>query len=242
MLQVVLDGQKRRHNPMPLNRVQFDSNNNVNVVGGLTAPNLVARQGTAGPIDLSSSPSVLGTGMDLITPASIGGDGLLSLSGGNIAFQSSKIINVNKSFSSLYDNYKIILNVNGAPGYGNINLRLRSAGTDISSSTYSYSQIYFTSIVGGTRTLLTTSLVVGYAIGTPNIGTNFVIDMCSPFINQATSYNSLGGYADIAGTNIEVDHYYGTQLSTTSFDGFTLYTDNARAMNGSLRIYGYRNQ
>ena len=77
---------------MPLNRVQFDSNNNVNIVGGLTAPNLVARQGTTSPINLSSSSSVTGTGMDLITPASIGGDGLLSLSGGNIAFQNTKII------------------------------------------------------------------------------------------------------------------------------------------------------
>jgi hypothetical protein len=227
---------------MPLNRVQFDSNNNVNVVGGLTAPNLVARQGTTGPIDLSSSSSVLGTGMDLITPTGVAGDGLLSLSGGNVSFQGSRSVSINGCFNSTYDNYKIVLNQNISEGNENLFMRFRSAGITNSSATYSHAILIVSSSVTGGNSTLGSSGIIGKITSPLYAGANATIDVCSPFINQMTTYTSATGSAAFATGQIEMYYIYGTQLSRTSFDGFTIFSSSSWLLTGSLRIYGYRNQ
>lgn len=228
---------------MPLNRVQFDSKNDVNVLGSLAAPNLVARQGTTAPINLSSSSSVLGTGMDLITPTSVAGDGLLSLSGSSVSFQGSRSVSVNGCFNSTYDNYKIVLNQDISEGNQNLFIRFRSAGIPNSSSTYSSAILIIgSSVTGGSGGQLTSSGIIGKVTSSLAAGANATIDVCSPFINQMTTYTSATGSAFFATGQTEMYYIYGTQLSRTSFDGFTIFSSSSFLLTGSLRIYGYRNQ
>ena len=223
---------------MPLNRVQFDSNNNVNVVGGLTAPNLVARQGTTGPINLSSSPSVLGTGMDLITPASVVN---ATLSGGEISFSATNSISVNRCFSSTYDNYYISLEC--ASDLNNtLQFRMRSNGLDATGATdYGYTGWFAGG--GNTSGILAASVGSSSALFSftglqpDRVGLN--LNVYSPAIAQ---YTTITGIAARSTSGVVVLLQGASHKVNAAHDGFTLSVDGGISkITGKLRIYGLRN-
>ena len=217
---------------MPLNRVQFDSNNNVNVVGGLTAPNLVARQGTTGPINFSSSSSVLGTGMDLITPTSVVG---ATLSGGEVSFTAATIVSMNGCFTSTYQNYRVVLSQT-AQSAGAMNyMRFRAAGADTSTSTYLYvygrNSSTVNDVVGGTAAQFQTF----YADATRASHGTIDIFRANSSANAGIRGQTFGVDGSFVAYNIG-----GLCTQATAHDGFTIYP-NSGNITGTLRVYGLRN-
>lgn len=214
---------------MPLNRVQFDSNNNVNVVGGLTAPNLVARQGTTGPINLSSSPSVLGTGMDLITPTSVVGSGV-TLSGGQVSFNAATTVSVNGCFSNVYDNYQIVLRITGSTGI-NAFMRLRAFGSDTLTNYVSTWSQLGASYVSGTSTAYFEYGILRAVTG------NYILNLSGPNLTATTSLTSQGTDHNATSAGMICN---GRQIDPTQFDGFSLFSNTGNST-GTIRVYGLRN-
>lgn len=166
------------------------------------------------------------SGLNIVTPTSIANSGgSASASGGAVTFTGVTSISLNGVFTSTYDNYKIIINSTGSAG-SNGGLRLRSAGSDNSTNTYSALGFYMS---GATVTGLS-SLDTSWNYSTLTTQTYTVYDIFSPFLSEYTR-------GDIA--------QYGSRYSlvfsaTTSFDGLTIFPGSGN-ITGKIRVYGYKN-
>ena len=81
-------------------------------------------------------------GLSLITPTSItatGGSATSSISStGTVSFTSASAISLNGVFSATYENYRVIFKGSLTTGSQDLKLRLRSSGSDNSTSNYFY--------------------------------------------------------------------------------------------------------
>jgi hypothetical protein len=177
-------------------------------------------------------------GFNLITPTSIAySNGSASASGGAVTFSGVSSVSLNGCFSATYDNYRIMLNITSATvGSQAVVMRMRSTGTDNSSSLYGITQIYSvfsgTSISAGNNSSAATSWVIKYLNDTAS--TSAALDIIAPNLTARTIMQSNGANLDAWSI------YMGNHNSTTQFDGFSVYLASGN-MTGTLRVYGYRN-
>ena len=146
-------------------------------------------------------------------------------------------------FTSTFDNYKLIINMTNNSVNGSMGLRMRSSGTDNSSSNYtyaglnSYSGSAITSSVnsGGTTTsfLVHTMDTVNYA----NMPVTF--EILQPFLSYRTTY--YGFLPNPVSPQSYFDYIGGAMSVTTSYDGFSIFNGAGGTLSGNLRVYGYRN-
>jgi hypothetical protein len=181
-----------------------------------------------------SGATVIGAGMDLITPTSVAGSGV-TVSGGLVTFTAASTVSVNGCFTSTYDNYRVVAAFVTSSNTLQMNLRYRVGGTDNTGAT-SYSirggdQGAFGSIGADGNTF---PILSGYT------GGNFLtMDSLNPFASQYTQ----GGFNTMSATvAVAAAARFGSLVhtSTTSFDGFTIYIASG-TFTGTLRVYGYRN-
>lgn len=169
-------------------------------------------------------------GLAKIVPSSVAvGSGTGSADAfGTVTFSGASSVSLNGVFSSAYDNYKIIYNLN-AGTYSDVFLRLRNAGVDATGSNYYWSALYMTGTTlanNGGSTSATSSTFATVSTGGTSQGS---WEINSPFLARITSGNrmntnpSLGEFA-----------FFGHTLAN-SYDGFTA-TGN---LTGTLTVYGY---
>ena len=179
--------------------------------------------------------SVSGGGMDLITPTSVAGTGV-TFSGGAISFSAATSISVNGCFSSVYQNYKILIDYTspGAPGFY---YRFRTGGVDNSTSNYQW-QRHQASGASVTAALASSQNTLGGWGITASFPIFQQIELNNPFESAyTTGWYSWARMNSLTNTDVE----QGTNIFslTTSFDGITFYPSTS-TLTGSLRIYGYK--
>lgn len=183
--------------------------------------------------------AMTGGGLDLITPTSIAySGGAASVLGGQIGFAGVSSISVNGCWTSSYANYIIAINYQSGIVNDYLGFRLRVSGSDNSTNNYFYgiAEQNFdastlaarTNEASATRARIAFTGTVGNRAGT-------VLQMMEPQIAAHTIWNTqvTSGTKGMFGG--------GDFLSTTQFDGFTVYSEGASTITGSIRIYGYKN-
>ena len=144
---------------------------------------------------------------------------------------------VNDVFSATYDYYKLVLNVKGSTNNG-MNLRLRVAGADNSTSNYKFGQLRFDfsansnnqSSNGTTQFTITHTTTEFYGAQE--------LTFYYPFKTERTTMSGTG-------TGLRSDFTSGTQMvisgffdANTSFTGFTLI-GNGGNITGDVSVYGF---
>ena len=143
------------------------------------------------------------------------------------------------TFTSTYDNYRVMLNITSASAASNIRYRMRAAGSDNTTSNYA--------VAGKARTYAgvdsnydTVGDTGGYLFGTSiALGLQTPIDIFSPKLVQRTTLTQIANGAISGGGDAYVT--MGNAFNnTTSFDSMTIYPTTG-TITGSYKVYGYSN-
>ena len=185
-----------------------------------------------------------------IAPPAVGGSQVLTLPTDSVqpgmvlvnttTFSSASSISINNCFSSTYSNYRVIFDgYSSSASAGGLNMRLRSAGTDATGTSYIWGGQYITQSAGPTRNY-SGGLVSLFEISAhANYATCFDATVFQPYVSSAntsfTSNYSAPGTASAAyGTSA------GVYIVAAQHDGMTIYP-GAGTVTGTIRIYGLRN-
>lgn len=188
----------------------------------------------------AESDSLVGAapGLKLLVPTSVAvGSGTASIgTAGQVTFSSASSVSLNGVFTSTYDNYFVIYQGSFTTA-ANTSLRLRSAGSDLSSALYRYAVHHVST---NADHLLTTgnTQTSGYIVSTNLNRHTAQITFFNPFLTAKTQFDvQFGSGRDAtvfassgSGTN-EYD-------ATTSVDAFTLIFSQTGT--GTVSVYGYK--
>jgi len=143
-------------------------------------------------------------------------------------------LSINNCFSATYDNYEILMSISSSVGSA-LRLRMRAAGTDATTTAYSYQELSGNSTTAGaTRGTGLTSLYIGYADTTYCI---IRATFYQPFLSAATMVEESQA-RNSAGSPIV--YVYGSFHNVaSSYDGFTVFPDSG-TMTGTISVYGFR--
>jgi hypothetical protein len=181
-------------------------------------------------------------GLAKIVPSSVTvGSGTGSASAlGTVTFSGCSSVSLNGVFSSAYNNYKVLVNVNSIDSTGTniIYLRFGTSGTPNTNTDYSLKGFYVDTTAS--TWLLQDNASAAFITTIPNAtGTEMVatLDVLNPFISQYTHFTGTGtggrGYA-----NTRYNAYTGQFENTTSFTDFVILPA-ANNITGTIQIYGY---
>lgn len=161
--------------------------------------------------------------------------GLVHINTTTFSAQSSVTLPAN-TFTSTYENYRIIGQGKVASGSVNINMRLVDNGTPYTTGNYRYNLIYMTyasSTVNGGNSGSATTLPLTNIFTDDSLG--FSLDLYSPKSStRFTGYSALTARGDQGMLIIA-----GALAVTTSFDTVQFYPDSSN-MTGQISVYGYR--
>ena len=142
---------------------------------------------------------------------------------------------INGCFSSSYQNYRVLINIEGSDTT-NLRMRVRS-GTSTPETGSIYSRWGF-SVLAGAVTNETSSNQSSLFLGSYYFGeqTPYAFDLFSP--NLAVRTNTLPyAWSSSTGTTFFMP---GRVTSNTVYTGIEIYGDSG-TLTGSMRVYGYRN-
>lgn len=153
------------------------------------------------------------------------------------SFTSASSVSLNNCFSSSYENYKIIFTLSSISAAAGINMRMRAAGVDTSTSTYNWTngrtgRVSTTDAGGFTGQ---TSFQLMYATNGYEAGMH--VEIMRPYVSGGAKYVGLGQAYD-GGYLLYSES--GSCTQATQHDGFTLYPTTGN-MTGTIRLYGYEN-
>jgi hypothetical protein len=158
--------------------------------------------------------------------------GLVLLNTTTFTAQSS--VSINNIFSSLYTNYKILINFDGSSGYSRI--QMRTGGTNTAGTVYdSYSEYVTPGVTGIDRATATSSWYGPFA----NANCVSEIVLYNPNLAKPTMFNLFFNENRI-GTGYVAGVGGGSLNNSTSYDGLTLFIGSG-TLTGTIRIYGIRN-
>lgn len=177
--------------------------------------------------------STTATGLKWAAAAAGGGD-LVRIT--TASFSSATAASVDSVFSSTYDNYLILLNVQTTSGSNAMNLRFRTSGSDNTTSNYGSGWMYQAFGSGGASGNLGSAAGTNLAYiqditGNP---TSNVMTVFNPYATQ----NTFASWSVVQGNNyrstggLEFD-------ATTSFDGIS-FLCAAGTFGGTISVYGYK--
>lgn len=153
------------------------------------------------------------------------------------SFTGVSSVSVNNCFTATYENYRIVFQGTTPSANNYLGFRLRVSGSDNSTSNYRHA-------IGalnwaGSLANQTAGTAQSFSRLALFSGAGFTMALGMDVINpQRTDYTVLTG----TNTNDGQVAFCGAWFNgTTSFDGFTVYSEAASTISGTLRIYGYRN-
>lgn len=181
-------------------------------------------------------------GLVPVTPSSIavtGGSGSISLN--TVSFTSASAVSLNDVFSATHQNYRILVNLTSKSAQGFLQVRLRIAGEDNSTSNYHNFGL------GRTNAQATVTLDLAsqttWRIGeasNSNILLFSSFDLSDVFI--ATQTKGVMQYIGQQGSGSAFETYMGSFLrhsALTSFTGFSIISSTG-TITGVAKIYGYK--
>jgi len=138
------------------------------------------------------------------------------------------------TFSSTYDNYRVIINLDSTSSGTTSTLRFRASGSDNSSSNYAYSYQFITT-ANTTYTQGNANTTTNFRIGFSDGGTDMVIiDIFNPMKAVRTGIQST--FNGKEGANFTSEFVQGQMTVTTAYDSLTYFQNT---MTGTIRAYGY---
>jgi hypothetical protein len=189
----------------------------------------------------SVAPAATAPGLAIVTPTSTANSGgSLTVVGGFITFTAVNSVSLNGVFSSTYDNYRIMIRSTAASSNGQLNMRLRAAGTDASGGDYAKQDVSgFGGTAGAGASTGQTSWNIGYiatSYGNRYMGT---LDVLGPNMALNTLATANVGQQDNTATAFTIQANLNHGL-TTQYDGLSLIAA-AGTISGYIRVYGYKN-
>lgn len=153
---------------------------------------------------------------------------------------SSSAITIDNCFSSTYQNYRIMAygehtgTANGITMW----MQLRNSGGTSAFAYYSLST-YNTNSAGPTRDWLA-YINQGFWAGTfANLYGAISLDLLNPFVTGFTYFNAQSaGWGTNSGFQVVNS---GFQYTSASYTGLYMYPNSGTTVNGTVRVYGYRN-
>lgn len=172
-------------------------------------------------------------GLVKVIPTSVTGGTLAANGTITIGTAVSSVV-VSGAFSSLYDNYKIIVDGGTASTGASFNLQFGST-----TSGYHYAGIYnqySASTPLGLATQVGASFVE--AGRTSTTGNSMNVEVFGPFLSQRTGYRSNSTDYNTVGFLVNAAGFLN---DTTSYTAFTVKPTSGTITGGTIRVYGYRN-
>ena len=178
-------------------------------------------------------------GLAKIVPSSVAvGSGTGSASTtGLVTFSAVSSVSLNGVFSSTYSNYEILLTHLNTTNQ-NLNLRLRNAGSDYSSSTYYSGMVSVgtdSTTVTGEISQAASSAYIG-EVSDSNAITKFTIT--SPFVAERKLFSGLTFRTRVSGPGGKLSNFGGFVNNTSTYDGLT-FIPNTGTMTGTITVLGY---
>jgi hypothetical protein len=138
-------------------------------------------------------------------------------------------------FSSVYDNYRIVIsNMESSSPGGGYYFALGSATLGSAHFQGGFFVTPPSSTLNGYSRNSTDRLIIGTSNTGGKFGTSF--DICGPNLPSITHFPQLTGYAENGALGVSS----GLQNSTTQFTTFTLSSAGATFSSGTVSVYGYK--
>jgi hypothetical protein len=152
-------------------------------------------------------------------------------------FSAVSAVNFDDVFSSTYDNYRIISNIE-TPSTAAANMRLRVSGTDNTSTQYRRQTLRSAqSLTSSALDALETSWVGGLG-SADNESVGATLEVFSPFQTKLTSGFVVRGLRLTTASQEFNMSFFGISV-TTSYTGFTALASTG-TISGQISVYGYR--
>jgi len=139
------------------------------------------------------------------------------------------------TFSTTYENYRVIVNVTVASATQEMWIRLR-AGTDSSANTYAFAFSLSSGVGNG---LAQTKIRTGLHASTTD-PCAFTFDVLSPRLSVDTTIVGTGHGLNSAGDTFNGGAFTGSFYITTPFDSMTILSSTGN-FTGNYKVYGYGN-
>lgn len=203
---------------------------------------LIATKGNAGAFaygfTAGGAPEVLG-GMVLMTPTSVAKTGTGSTAtigtNGSVEFSSCETLSLNGVFNTDYDNYMVVMRNSHTLDGQDVDVRLRSSGTDASGSNYSCQKLGAdSSTISGYR-YSSIARWYGFYSGTGKNGST--MNVYGPYLSQPTAYRlvNVGQYTGAGGV---IQDWAGTHSLSSSYDGLSFIPASTYSISGLVSVYG----
>lgn len=176
------------------------------------------------------------SGLVAVVPTSVAGSGVTVNAAGLVTFTTATAVNVNGCFTSAYANYLVQFRVPTRSVAGQVQLRMRLAGTDNTASEYDYQRL----VSSSTNTASTTAAAANIwdSIAGGNRATQRgEFTFFSPAVAVPTFLDANISDSD-ATANFARVGYSGWHRASTAFDGFSLISSTGN-ITGTLKVYGY---
>jgi len=144
---------------------------------------------------------------------------------------------INNVFSATYKNYRVVIDYVTASGGNVTGMRLRSSGSDNSTSNYQKLATYpsVTDVAFERANNASSWLLLSNSSGDSY---SIALDFINPFASLHTQVLALSGYRTTATSGNEIVSFAMGFTGTTSFDGFSLLS-NGPNLTGTIQIYAY---
>ena len=145
---------------------------------------------------------------------------------------------INNCFTSTYQNYMVIVNIDSVSTTMQIAMRFRASATDTTTN-YAYQRLFWnTTASADSNQLGTDEVPLINAVAVANAaGNQAVFYVCSPQLARTTTFlvDSYGNDGTSYGWKVN-----GVQTASTQFDGLTIYPTTG-TYSGTIRVYGIAN-
>jgi hypothetical protein len=169
----------------------------------------------------------------------VGASGLTYITGAS--FSAAAAVNLpTNSFSTTYDNYKLMLRLTAASAGVTLRHRYRAAGTDDTSLAYQWGYGGYDGAFEGNLTTDTFAIIGG--LNAAANGFNALsMDIFAPKLSVVT-YHALTGWGiEIAAATNAMTYWASGRFSnTTSFDSMSFFPASG-TITGDYKLYGYSN-
>jgi len=144
------------------------------------------------------------------------------------------------TFTSVFENYRLLINLSSSAGSGNLNLRLRKAGTDNTSTNFIFGGLAVDSLgtyaaqVGNGSNALSLIRVTNDADNRFSVS----LDLFNPKENIRTAFSGTGSGNAAAP---EMHARGGFHNLNDTFDAATIFHSAGSNIAGKIQVYGYGN-